>query len=206
MIAFAKPPCRKRSAPAWHKQFLEMLPQLREQACHAFRAAKHEVQEELIAEVVANAYVAFARLVERGKAELAFPTPLAQFAIRQIRSGRRVGSRFTVRDVSSHHTQVARGITMERLDRLDRKQDEWREVLVEDKKAGPADTAAARIDFADWLKSLAIRKRKIAKTLARGERTNAVAQMFRISPGRVSQLREELRQSWRQFQGELSAV
>jgi hypothetical protein len=52
----------------------------RRQASLAFRNALPEAREELIAEVVANAYHAYARLVERGKKDVAFATPLAQYA------------------------------------------------------------------------------------------------------------------------------
>ena len=202
MIALTQIQGRKKAAPVWHDRFLEMLPKIREQARNAFCHAKPEAQEDLITEVVANACVAFARLVERGKPELAYPTPLAQFAIRQVRSGRRVGSQLNAGDVSSCHVQRSKGFAMERLDQFDHEQGEWREALVEDRQAGPAATAIARIDLAAWFKSLARGKRKIAKSLARGETTSDVARMFGLTAGRVSQLRRELKESWELFQSQ----
>ena len=62
-------------------------------------------------------------------------------------------------------------------------------LLVEDRKAGPAETAAARMDLAAWFGTLTKRNRKIAKALALGEPTAAAAKKFGISPGRISQLR-----------------
>ncbi len=207
MIAIAKEPRRrKKCPPACQNRFLEMLPQIRDQARITFRAEKPEAKEELIAEVVANAYVAFVRLVERGKVDLVYPTPLAQYAIRQIRSGRRVGCRLNVRDVSSRHAQLAKGIRIQQLDQFDAEEGEWRQVLVEDKHAGPAETAAARIDVAVWFRSLARKKRRVAHSLAQGEATGIVARMFGLSAGRVSQLRQELRRSWDVFQGEPNAA
>ena len=67
----------------------------------------------MIAEVTANAYAAYARLVERSKECLAFATPFAQFAIRQTRSGRRVGTRLNSRDVASPQVRAAKGIALE---------------------------------------------------------------------------------------------
>ena len=120
MIAFAKAQCRKQqSVPACHERFLEMLPQIREQARMAFRFARPEVREDLITEVIANAFVAFARLAERGKVELAYPTPLAQYAIRQVRAGRRVGTKLNVRDVSSRYSQRVKSFTVEQLGEFD---------------------------------------------------------------------------------------
>ena len=42
--------------------------------------------------------------------------------------------------------------------------------------------------------------------LLRGERTSDVARQFRISPGRISQLRREFERSWREFHGEGDAA
>ncbi|MCY2989043.1 MAG: hypothetical protein NTY19_14405 [Planctomycetota bacterium] len=94
-------------------------------------------------------------------------------------------------------------ITVERLDLYDEQKGEWREVLVEDHHAGPAETAAARIDIGEWFDSLPRRKRRIAQTLATGETTKRTARQFRVSPGRISQMRRELQDAWRDFQGEV---
>jgi hypothetical protein len=180
-----------------------MLPAIRLQARVAFRSFGPEAKEELIQEVVANAYVAFVRLVERGKTRLAYASPLASYAIRQVRVGRRVGNKANVNDVSSAMAKVSKGITVERLDRFDSEGGVWREVLVEDRHAGPAEVAASRIDVSTWFRSLAWKKRRVAKALARGETTSATARKHGLSAGRVSQLRQELAASWAKFQGEL---
>jgi hypothetical protein len=193
---------RNRAPRTSPVDFERLLPQIREQARLAFRFAKPELKEELIAETIANAFCAYVRLVERGKQGIAYATPLAGYAIRQVRSGRRVGSRCKIRDVSSRHAQVANGIAVERLDQFDTDAGEWREALIEDRRAGPAETAAARIDVAAWFRSLARKKRRIAQTLAKGEATGTVGQMFGLTAGRVSQLRQELAESWKVFQGE----
>jgi hypothetical protein len=63
--------------------------------------------------------------------------------------------------------------------------------------------AACRIDFAEWLRRLTARLRKIALALASGETTKGAAEKFGLSPARISQLRERLRKSWEAFQGEV---
>jgi hypothetical protein len=193
---------RNRASRTCHADFERILPQIREQARLAFRYAQPELKEELIAEVVANTFCAYQRLVERGKAHLAYATPLAQYAIKQIRCGRRVGSKLNNRDISSRYAQLCNGITVERLNGFDPEEGEWHDTLVEDRRAGPADTAAARIDVATWFRSLRPRDRRIAQTLATGETTRATARKFGVTDGRVSQLRRELEASWSLFQGE----
>ncbi|HTQ39383.1 MAG TPA: hypothetical protein VMJ32_10160 [Pirellulales bacterium] len=139
-------------------QFLAMLPQIRRQAGIAFRDRRAEAREELIQEVIANAYCAFAQLVRRGKQAVAYPTPLAQFAIRQVRAGRRVGSRLNKQDLLSPYARRIRGFTIERIDRQDKPTGAWQQLLVEDQHAGPAETAAARIDVAAWMGTLSRRQ------------------------------------------------
>ncbi len=144
--------------------FLTLLPAIRQRAGAAFRHWSVDAREEAVQEVVANAYVAYARLVELGKVDVAYATPLAEFAVRQFRDGRRVGSRRNRRDVMSplsRRDQRFRDqpFTVERLDQLDSGTGEWCEVIVEDKHAGPAETAAARLDVAAWFRTLGPRNR-----------------------------------------------
>ena len=64
--------------PAWHQQFLAMLPRIIAHARIAFRHLDPEGREDAVIEVVANAFCAFARLVELGKADIAYASPLAK--------------------------------------------------------------------------------------------------------------------------------
>ena len=84
--------------------------------------------------------------------------------------------------------------------------DDWQEAMVETRRTTPAETAALRVDFGDWLATLSPLDRKLTKQLARGESTSAVATMFQLTAGRVSQLRRELEVSWRRFLGEPSVA
>ena len=202
MIASAKHVRRRKSTPAWHAAFLAMLPSIRDQANYAFRKMRPEAKEDAVGEVVCAACAAFARLVAQGKAHVACPSALTRFAVRQYRAGRRLGCKLNVKDVSSSHCQLQKSITLNRLDRQDRETGEWEEILLEDRHAGPAATAAARIDVHEWFRRMRPRDRRIAQALAVGERTQDVSKRFGISQGRVSQKRLEFRQNWDEFQRE----
>ena len=134
------------------------------------------------------------------------PTPLAQFAIRQVRDGRRVGGRQWHRiyclpapaeSTASRSSGSINGISRQSI---------WNEQLVEDRRAGPAETAASRLDLTAWLRTLSKRNRQIAKAMSLGETTNDVARQFGLSAGRVSQLRAWLREHWERFQGDKQLV
>ena len=189
----------------YRERFMQMLPQICKQAEVACRMLGVEARQEFVQSVIADAFVAFARLAELGRVNIAYPTPLAQFAIRHVRSGRIVGTPRNVQDVGSKYGQVAQGIRVQRLDR--RYADGcWREILVEDHRTGPAETAAARLDIAAWFASLPLRNRAVASALASGDGTGEVAAANGLSESRVSQLRNELQTSWLSFQNELPEV
>ena len=206
MIAFAKK-CRSaakgiaRNTPAWHAGFLKLLPAIQTHLQLCFRHLDPEAQDEAVQEAVANAMVAYARLADLGKENLAYASPLARYAVSQYLDGRRVTGR-NVRDVLSSLCQRVKGIVVQRLDYYDEETGQWQELIVEDRHATPAEVATVRIDFQDWLRTLPRRERRVAMKLAVGESTSGVAKLFQITAGRVSQLRRELFDRWQEFQGE----
>jgi len=194
--------CPKPAPPAWHAQFLAMLPVIVMHARFIFQHRDPEARDEAVQEVVANACQAYARLVERGRTGVTTPFVLAWYGIRQYREGRRVGTPLNIKDVSSPYCQQRRGLTVERLDRYDGEEGCWKEVLVEDRHSTPADLAASRIDFPAWLATLAKRDRRIALKLASGESTGRTARQFKLSKGRISQMRKQLKEAWDAFVGD----
>lgn len=194
----ASPAPRRR----WHRRFLQLLPAITTYARFAFRDLKPEAKAEAVQEVVCNALQAFVRLVQLKKTDIAYAAPLARYGVRQALDGRKVGGHLNVKDVSSEYAQKAKGIHLERLDHYDNDDQAWCEAVVEDKTAGPADIARTRIDFGDWLGSLKRRDRRVAEFLANGETTTAASKKFKVSAGRISQLRKELGENWRRFVGD----
>jgi len=206
MKTSAKPIRCKKSPPAWHDAFVAMIPAIQTHARIAFRRLNVEAREEAIQEVVCNACCAYARLVELKKTELAYPSTLAMFGVAQTKDGRKVGGKLNCCDVLSEYCQQKKKLLIERLDQFDSEAHAWEEILVEDRHAGPAETAITRIDFATWLQLLPRRLRKIATFLANGETTGTAAKKFRMSKGRISQIRKELFLAWHRFQGDELAL
>jgi len=182
-----------------------MLPAIETHARLVFRHLDPEAREDAVEETIANALVAFVRLVQLQKTDVAYPSALARYAVAQIHDGRRVGNRLNVRDVLSPYAQKQKDIQVERLDRFDKEDDCWVEAVVEDHRTPVPEQAAFRCDFPAWLASLPRRNRRIAVSLSLGHSTSEVAKRFRVSPGRVSQLRREMHQSWDEFHGDSTA-
>lgn len=206
MIAHAKPVRCKQSPPAWHAAFEAMLPRIETYAKIAFRHLDVEAREEAVQETVCNACRAYVRLIELNKTDVAFPIALARFGVAQTKDGRKVGGHLNIRDITSTYCQQRKHVVVEPLDKFDRGEEAWREILIEDKHAGPAEVAATRIDFSTWLQLLPRRLRKITTFLANGETTTAAAKRFHVSLARISQIRKELFLAWHRFQGEEPAM
>jgi hypothetical protein len=205
MIALAGSQDR-RPAPEWHDRFLDMLPTIKRYACKSFREFDRETKEDLVEECVANCYCAYARLVERGKEHVAFPTRLAGYAVRQIKDGRRVGKKGNAKDVYDIHARVKGGYQLKYIGSPHEQCGGWKEQLIDNRRTPVPEQAAFRLDFPCWLRTLSRRDRRIVNQLAAGERTSDVARKFGVSAGRVSQMRGQLREGWEAFGEDGDAV
>lgn len=202
MIAFARPLPADCTTPSWHAGFLSMVPTIRRYVRFAFRKLNEEAKEDAVVEAVANALVAYVALCKRGKELLAYPTVLARYAIAQLRAGRRVGNRMNRHDVFACLGRHHQGTRLLRFSESADDRDDWFEATMEDTKTAVPDQAAFRCDFPAWLSTHASRNHGIATALAVGDSTREVARRFGVSPGRISQLRGELHDSWQRFHGE----
>ena len=76
---------------ALHSHFLEILPRIELHGRIYFRFLRCSQQrEEALAEMIALSWKWFQSLVERGKDPARFPSALATFAARAVKSGRRL--------------------------------------------------------------------------------------------------------------------
>jgi hypothetical protein len=146
MIAITKEP-RETVTAHENEQFLQMVPAIKRYARLAFHNLRPEEREEAICEVIAAAFCAFRRLVELGKQDLAFATPLARFSVARFRSGRRVSNRKNSRDVSSVVAQRRQGFALESLQSGYCGPNIWIEILADNKLTPVPDQVAFRMDF-----------------------------------------------------------
>jgi hypothetical protein len=87
-------------------RFLGILPRIERHARIYFRhVGCRQKRTDLIAETVALAWKWFARLAEKGRDGTQFPTALASYAAKAVRSGRRVCGQERGRDVMSQCAQ-----------------------------------------------------------------------------------------------------
>ncbi len=166
-------------------RFLAMLPDIRKRAEKAFRRVNANDREELVAEVIGQAFCAYRRLVERGRESVAFATPLANYAIKHLQGGRRLCGQESRQDASSYFCQRT---PLESIPDL------------LDDRTPPDEAAALRVDFSAWLATLRPGDRELVAFLAIGNRTKDAASQFHVSAARISQRRRELAESWQAFE------
>jgi hypothetical protein len=186
----AKP---KEQQSQWQETFITMLPEIQQRLRRAFRNLDPAARDEAVAEAVVHCLLSYARLHERGRAEVATASTLAFYAARQVRRGRPAAGRMNGKEPLSRYARVKNGFQIERLHNYSARQDRWIDMLVEDKRASVADQVAAKLDVGAWFGTLSRRMRQIAKDLAVGCSTSEVAQRHGVTPGRISQLRRSLR-------------
>lgn len=193
---------RTPPSKTWQDEFMNtIVPAIRIVAGVRFRSLSPGDREEALAEAIASGMISFQRLVERGLDPCRFAGRVAQIAVLRVLTGRLVGSPDNSKDVLSRLARTRRGFKVMALDQgVNESGEPWSDLISEDGKATPADVAAARIDIGEWFGRMPHRRRQIAESLAAGYRTEEVAEQFKLSRARVSQLRREFENSWHEFQ------
>jgi hypothetical protein len=187
--------------------FLKHLPRFEAHARFAFRrlGCPH-ARADRVAETIGLAWRHFAALARRGKRPEEFVTTLALRCSQAVKAGRRLAGCETGTDVLSPVAQVRHDVSVTRLPDHDRGLDRHplpgvlADALIDNTRSAVPEQAAFRVDFPRWRASLRRRDRRILDALAGGERTADAARRFKLSPGRISQLRREFEEGWEQFQ------
>jgi hypothetical protein len=216
----ATPESSTASLDQLHAEFLEILPRIETHAQIRFRYLRCPGKRaDAIAETVAICWKSFLRINELGKDVHEFVTTLADFAVRHVRSGRRVCGQEKSKEVLSPLAQCRFGFTVESLPsstRCDLNRvysephgqnhiDAYEERLRDNTQSPVPDQAAFRIEYPLWLSQLGERNREIAQDMAMEFGTHELADKHNVSPGRISQLRREFHMDWQHFCGDTIA-
>src|SRR4051812_14112472 len=154
--------------------FLALLPRIELHGLISFRHVKcpHR-KEEALQEMRALAWAWYLRLARRGKDAGKFPSAIATFAARAVRSGRRVCGQERAKEALSPLAQRRRGIVVASLPESSTLNgNAFDEALQDNRKTPVPDQVAFRFDFPAWLGTLGRRNRKIAWAMALGFRTH----------------------------------
>ena len=126
-------------------------------------------------QVVAIAWKWHVRLAERGRDPSQFVVTFAQLAVRAVMSGRRLCGQEPLRDVMSPSCQRRNCFGVALLSNGSTWSDLFEDALTDNTQSPVPAQVQFRGDFADWASRLPVRKQKIVRELAMGERTQDVA-------------------------------
>ena len=191
---------RQDNETTWQSSFVAMLPEIQQRLRRAFRNLDAQAREDAVEEAVIHSLLSYARLHEQGRVESVSPSTLAWYAVLSVKRGRPAGSRMNGKEPLSRYAQVGNGIQVEQL------HGNWLELIVGDKRASVPDVVAPKMDVGAWFATLTQRMKEIAKDLALGCSTAEVARKQGVTPGRISQMRRTLEESWAEFQHETLPV
>jgi hypothetical protein len=197
------------SAPtqgSWQADFVALFPEIEERLRQAFRHRDASAREEATADGVTLCLLAYSRLHAQGRADSITASSLAWYAAKQVRSGRSAGCRLNSQEPLALYAQKRRRFRIEPLESGGLSERIWIDAMVQGRWSSVLDQVAARLDIAAWLATLCRRTRRIAIDLAIGGTTAEVARKYGVTAGRISQLRRELAQSWREFQSEPARI
>jgi hypothetical protein len=186
---------------AAHAGFLSLLPRIELHGRVYFRGIESaELQEELIAEMVALCWQWFLRLLQQGKDPHQFPSALATYAARAVHSGRKLCGQEPAKEVLSPLAQARHGFVVASLpDGSSLAGDVFAEALRDNTLTPVVEQVCFRLDFPAWRATWSERDRRVIDDLMRGERTGDLARKYGLSPARVSQLRREFFADWCRF-------
>jgi hypothetical protein len=189
---------------ALHAAFLSILPRIETHALIVFRHLKcpHRLAD-CVQETVSLAWKWFVRLAAKGKDARQFPSALATYAAKAVKSGRRVCGQEKGKDVLSPLAQQRRGFAVASLPRRSTLSgNPLSEALTDNTRSPVPEQVHFRIDFPEWLVQLGDRNRRIAEDMALGHRTQDLAGMHKVTAARISQLRGEFHDGWARYCGD----
>lgn len=204
--------------PQGNEGFLPLIPLVEQHARYVFRNLPDVHREEAVAEAVAAAFESYVSLKARGKDPVRdFPSMMATFGVLHVKDDRHVGGNSSSKDVLSYKARQKHHFTVKPLPQASRRPlqelhgsvvgqqrlDEYEEQLQDHRDWPVPDRAAFRVDFPEFLQALSPRDRRIAYFLSLGNSNKEAARKFKLSPGRITQLRQQWCREWYRRHGEV---
>ncbi len=193
-----------RSLRRLHARYNTALPRIVRHAKVVFRYVKcSHTKEDKVAEAVGHCWKWIKKLDKLGKKWWCFVTRLADFACRQVKSGRKVAGSIPIKDVLNEINQARKGYVVCKLPDISTEStNPLAEALADNTVSEVPDQVAFRIDFPEYQDTLSDRDRQVMNDMLLGHRTKDLARKHRMSEGRVSQLRRQFHAGWGRFHGE----
>ena len=180
-------------------KFLELMPAITTMAKAAFKNCNSDKQDDALQSVLVASYWSVRQLAKNGRLNEAFSTPIGWFAIKAYRSGRVGGVPMNSTDALAESTRARKRVHIESYNNHGRIKKGWGEIFMTDGRVNVAKEVCFKIDYEGWIDTLQDRQRQMLEGMIAGDTTSELAEKFRVSPGRISQIRRELVESWKNY-------
>ena len=178
--------------------FTELLPRIERIAGLQHRRLPPGLREDAVAETIGRAWHAYRKMSLEGRDPAPLLDGMVRFSARHVRAGKLLG-RSESRDVTSRLSRGAGDyfVTALPLGDDDEVAAEVRDAL-RDRAPSPADEAAWRIDWRDFLAALSDKQRAVAEGLEAGLNPTEIARQRGVSKAAVQQVRDTLIRKWQE--------
>lgn len=150
--------------------------------------------DDAIADVIGIGWKHWLSAVKQGKNPNEFVSASADYSVRQVRAGRRLGRQELAKDVLSPRAQKLKGFQTEPIP------EDAIEAIRDNTHTPPPEQAAFREQWGMFVDRLG-RKRPIVEEMAAGEDTSSLAAKHMLSQARISQIRREAEREWKDIDG-----
>jgi hypothetical protein len=175
------------------ERFTELLPWIVDRAEAGFRYLRNNPGkfDDAVEDVIGLVWREFTRVSKEGISAEPIMGAIVHRAIQHVRRGESVAGKESLLSVTSPMASTT--------GRVKRYEIEDESGLFTDKKAKPDDLGGFSVDYSSWRDVLSQREKVVLDDAIAGEEGKATAARLGITPGRVSQIRSGLRESWGSF-------
>jgi hypothetical protein len=196
------------------QEYAEAIPRIEAHAKVHFRGIRDPGRRgDAIQDTIGIGWKHWLSAIKNGKDPKDFVSSIAEMAVRHVRVGRLVWRQEPAKDVMSPRAQHSKGFAVEQLNvstarpheqfysdpHGQEQMDTLEERLADNTRTPPPEQAAFREQYGMLLEQMGPRNGPIVDDMAAGENTFALADKYKLSPGRVSQLRREAEKTWRKI-------
>jgi hypothetical protein len=166
------------------------------------RGLHGDQHEDAVADTIALAWRAYRRMALKGGHPDRLVGPITRYSAMHVRNGQLLTGKPPVHEVMSRLSRRRHGHFVTG---LPSSEDEEAAAAVHDalrhRGPGPAEEAACRVDYADWLATLSEKQRALAEDLASGLSMSEVAERRGVSHAAVGDMRKTLARKWDEREG-----
>jgi DNA-directed RNA polymerase specialized sigma24 family protein len=177
-------------------RFTELYPRIHRLASIQHRRLHGDQHDDAVGETIAWAWKLYRKKALVGEDPDPLLGHMVRFAAGHVRAGKLLG-RSEARDVLS---RLTRGQGNYRVASLPHADDEEASAAVRGalrhRVPGPAEEAACRIDYADWLATLTDKQRAVAAGLEAGLNLTEIAQQHGVTKAAVQAMRSTMARKW----------